>query len=79
MFISANSDYVGISQTLEFAPGITMQNIKVVILDDLGSPKLEGIETFDLVLRMPVQAILGEPSISQIIINDTISDCKLRK
>ena len=53
-----------------------MQNIKVVILDDLGSPVLEGIETFDVVLRMPMQAILGEPSVAQIIINDTVSDCK---
>lgn len=74
---SANVDYVGISQTLEFAPGITMKNVKVVILDDLGNPVMEGLETFDLVLRMPIQAILGEPQVTHITINDTESDCKL--
>nr|XP_002119185.2 FRAS1-related extracellular matrix protein 2 [Ciona intestinalis] len=70
----ANEDYVGISQTLEFAPGITMQTVSVVILDDLGNPVLEGEETFDLVLRMPMGAILGDPQVTQVTINDTESD-----
>ena len=53
-----------------------MQDIKVVILDDLGSPSLEGVETFDLILHMPVKAILGEPKTAKILINDSESDCK---
>uniref|UniRef100_H2YPT4 Calx-beta domain-containing protein n=1 Tax=Ciona savignyi TaxID=51511 RepID=H2YPT4_CIOSA len=73
----ANEDYVGISKTLEFAPGITVQTVSVVILDDLGNPVLEGEETFDLVLRMPMGAILGDPKTAQVTINDTESDLPL--
>lgn len=69
-------DYVGISQNLDFAPGVSMQMFKVAILDDVGQPELEGIETFELVLRMPVNGILGEPEKATVFINDTVSDCK---
>nr|CAB3247089.1 FRAS1-related extracellular matrix protein 2 [Phallusia mammillata] len=72
-----NEDYVGISRTLEFAPGITLQKVKVAILDDLGSPVLEGPETFDLALSMPMGAVLGAPSIATVVINDSISDLPL--
>ncbi|KAJ8000694.1 hypothetical protein DPEC_G00183020 [Dallia pectoralis] len=70
----AGLDYVGISRNLDFAPGVTMQTFRVTILDDLGQPELEGLETFDLVLRMPMNAVLGEPSRTTITINDTITD-----
>lgn len=53
-----------------------MQTFRVTILDDLGQPELEGTESFELVLRMPVNGILGEPGKATVFINDSISDCK---
>ncbi|KAM4702076.1 FRAS1-related extracellular matrix protein 2 [Discoglossus pictus] len=70
----ASIDYVGISRNLDFAPGVNMQTFRVIILDDLGQPVLEGIEKFELVLRMPMNAVLGEPSKATVFINDTVSD-----
>lgn len=55
-----------------------MQTFRVVILDDLGQPILEGPEKFELVLRMPMNGILGEPSKANILINDTVSDCECK-
>lgn len=56
-----------------------MQTFRVVILDDLGQPVLEGPEKFELVLRMPMNGILGEPSKATILINDTVSDREFQK
>lgn len=77
--VAAGLDYVGISRNLDFAPGVSMQTFRVVILDDLGQPVLEGPEKFELVLRMPMNGILGEPSKATILINDTVSDCEYWK
>lgn len=71
---AAGEDYVGISRNLDFAPGVTMQTIRVTILDDLGRPVLEGLEKFELALRMPANGILGAPSRATVLINDSVSD-----
>ncbi|KAK7882971.1 hypothetical protein WMY93_029145 [Mugilogobius chulae] len=70
----AGVDYVGISKNLDFAPGVMVQRVRVAVLDDLGQPVLEGPERFELVLRMPMNGILGQPSKSTVTINDSISD-----
>lgn len=67
---------MGISSNLDFAPGVNMQTVRVIILDDLGQPLLEGIERFELILRMPMNAALGEPTKATVSINDSVSDCE---
>ncbi|CAL8307259.1 unnamed protein product, partial [Gadus morhua 'NCC'] len=70
----AGIDYVGISRSLDFAPGVSAQTFRVTVLDDLGRPELEGVESFELVLRMPVHGILGDPAKATVFINDSVSD-----
>ena len=53
------------------------KTLEVTILDDLGQPRLEGVEKFDLVLRMPMGGSLGEPSQAVVMINDSLSDSRL--
>ncbi|CAK7305838.1 FRAS1-related extracellular matrix protein 3 [Vulpes lagopus] len=68
----AGIDHDGISQNLDFAPGVHMQIFQVMILGDLKQRTLEGPEKFELVLLMPVGAVLGEPDKTTVFINDTI-------
>lgn len=70
----AGLDYIAVNKILDFAPGVTLQRVKVTILDDLGRPRVEGSEDFQLLLRMPTDAMLGEPSVAMVTINDSISD-----
>ena len=65
---------MGISRNLDFAPGVGVQTVRVVILDDLGQPVLEGVEKFELVLRRPLNAAIGEPGKATVAINDSVSD-----
>lgn len=74
--VVAGIDYVPINQVVQFAPGVLEQTLQVTILDDLGQPKLEGDEKFQLVLRLPKGGNLGQPSKAIITINDSFSDCK---
>ncbi|KAM5311565.1 FRAS1-related extracellular matrix protein 2 [Glossophaga mutica] len=71
---SAGADYVGISRNLDFAPGVSVQTARVIVLDDLGQPVLEGVEKFELVLRMPLRAAVGEPAKATVAIDDSLSD-----
>ncbi|XP_061786816.1 FRAS1-related extracellular matrix protein 2-like [Nerophis lumbriciformis] len=67
-------DYVGVSRNLDFAAGVSVLSFRIDLLDDLGKPELEGPETFDLVLRMPTNGVLGEPGKATVFINDSVSD-----
>ncbi|KAK3099400.1 hypothetical protein FSP39_003828 [Pinctada imbricata] len=70
----AGIDYIAVNNILDFAPGVTMNTVAVRILDDLGRPQIEGIEKFEVLLKGPRGASLGQPYIATININDTESD-----
>ena len=54
-----------------FYSGVSIQRFPVRIVDDLGRPELEGVEAFDVVLRMPVGGAIGAPNRTTVFINDT--------
>lgn len=70
----AGSDYIAVGQLVRFPRGSTSQTVEVVLLDDYGLPDLEFVETFQLVLRSPVNGTVGAPSMAVVSINDTLSD-----
>lgn len=59
-----------------FPPFSKIQTVQVTIRDDQGLPKVEGTEEFELVLRTPINAGLGQASETVVTIDDSISDCE---
>ena len=57
---------------LKFFLGVSIQRFPVRIVDDLGRPELEGVEAFDVVLRMPVGGQIGTPNRTTVFINDAM-------
>ena len=70
----AGSDYVAISKIVTFGPDETVATVSVTILDDLGSPVMEGLEQFEVYLSMPEQCIVGDPREIKITIDDREDD-----
>lgn len=76
LYLVASEDYTPIIQMIYFAPYFERQSMEVTIRDDKGLPRVEGTETFEMVLRTPINTGIGEPSNAVIAIDDSISDCK---
>lgn len=76
LYLVASEDYTPVIQMVYFAPYFERQSMEVTIRDDKGLPRVEGTETFELVLRTPINTGIGELSNAVIAIDDSISDCK---
>jgi endoglucanase len=63
----AGSDYVAVSGTVSFAPGVTSRTIAVSILGDLLA---EGIETFTVSLSSPAGAVIDAGQATVTILDD---------
>ena len=72
----ATEDYIPVIQMVYFPPFSKIQTVQVTIRDDQGLPKVEGTEEFELVLRTPINAGLGQASETVVAIDDSISDCE---
>jgi len=62
----AGSDYVGLSGTLTFDPGVRIRIIPITVLKDT---EAEGNEDFTVLLSHPVRARLGQ-TVRQVVIKD---------
>lgn len=76
LLFTAERDYVPQVQSLIFAPGETEKIVKLIILDDIARPRIEGKENFTVLLRVPLNATLGENPSATVTIDDTKSDRK---
>ena len=70
----AGTDYVGISKTITFLPEETSKIVSIVILDDVGSPVMEGLEQFEVYLSMPQDCVFSDPQEIVITIDDREDD-----
>jgi CSLREA domain-containing protein len=64
---TAGSDYGAANGTLHFAPGVTSQNITVVVAGDVA---VEPDETFTIDLSNPTNATLSDSQATGLIVND---------
>ncbi|GAB6022620.1 hypothetical protein CHUAL_006715 [Chamberlinius hualienensis] len=71
---TASRDYFGITRIVEFNSGSSTQIIQLTVLDDIGQPVLEGLETFRLILKSPINATIGNLNETIITIDDSIED-----
>ncbi|KAG7164631.1 FRAS1-related extracellular matrix protein 2-like 1, partial [Homarus americanus] len=55
---------------------VQVRSVVVQVVDDLGVPRLEGLEAFTLVLHLPHNASLGDPATASLTIDDSLSDCE---
>ncbi len=67
---TADSDYLAASATLTFPPGSTSRTLTV---QGVGDTRLEGDETFFVLLSGPVNATLGNSSALVTLLNDDVT------
>ncbi|WP_159627776.1 Calx-beta domain-containing protein [Massilia puerhi] len=67
----ASNDYIHTDGNLVFAPGTTTQTVRVALVDDLVS---ERLESFELMLSNAVNAVIATPSATATIVdNDSVA------
>ena len=64
---TAGTDYVPVSGTLIFTPGVTAQNVVVAVI---GDSLVEGNETLIVTLSAPVNGVLGTSAATGTIVDD---------
>ncbi len=68
-----DQDYIQQSRLVEFSPGVTVQTVRVRIVDDDvedGRPVLEGPEKFNVMLVSATRVGIGSPHEATVTIND---------
>ncbi len=67
---AGGTDYVAVHGTLTFAPGVTVETVRVPIVDDAAA---EGKESFFFDLSNPTNAVIGNDyALATIIDNDGV-------